>query len=223
MLCTIQRLRAEVGENAIFDLSAVDIEGRCCSIYGPSGIGKSTFLKGLANGEPEHSLGSVNFKKRIGFNENINTIKYVPQHPPRFNFTVKTFLKRIHNATEECTGCDETLGKIVEEFGIKTILESNMQSISGGQLHRVHLASALSSSATLLLLDEPSAGLDKANKTILLRLLNDFVENNNGFVICCTHDPIFRWKSAIEKDWNSVGFPNFKKLEDTEHDKISAC
>ena len=40
MICSIKRLRAEANNRALFDISAVNLEGRCCTIYGPSGIGK---------------------------------------------------------------------------------------------------------------------------------------------------------------------------------------
>ncbi len=223
MICSIKRLRAEVGSNALFDISAVDLDGRCCSIYGPSGIGKSTFLKGLANGEAEHSLGSVNFKKLLSFNSEINTIRYIPQHPPRFDFTVDTFFERMLKANDGCDGCADTLKHIISKFELESLLNSKMSEISGGQLHRVHLASALSSSADLLLLDEPSAALDRNNKTILLRLLTEYIEERNGFVICCTHDPNFRWQAAMDHLWRALDFPTFAPLEDMSHDKIPAC
>ena len=49
MICNIKRLRAEYNNVVIFDICGVQIDGHCCLIYGASGSGKSTFLKGLAS------------------------------------------------------------------------------------------------------------------------------------------------------------------------------
>ena len=50
-----------INSRAIFDISAVLLDGRCCTIYGPSGIGKSTFLRGLKNGHTDGEVKGIKF------------------------------------------------------------------------------------------------------------------------------------------------------------------
>ncbi|MBB5721412.1 tungstate transport system ATP-binding protein [Loktanella ponticola] len=213
MICSIKRLRAEANNRALFDISAVLLDGRCCTIYGPSGIGKSTFLRGLANGHADGEVKGIKFSKLLKFNGEIANIRYIAQHPPRFEFTVDKFFKKMLVANHDCIGCDDTLQDIIEAFDLTSILLSSMMQISGGQLHRVHLAAALASSAELLLLDEPTAALDRSNSAILMRLLREFIANRNGYIICCTHDPNFLWESGNEPCWNSVEFPTFVSIK----------
>ncbi len=222
MICSIRRLRAEVGGRALFDISAVEITGRCCSIYGPSGVGKSTFLKGLANGEAESTSGELTIRKLLRFNSGIRNIRYIPQHPPRFDFTVKKFFDRMLIANQDCAGCADTLDKICTDFDLHPILNARMTDVSGGQLHRVHLAAALSSNADLLLLDEPTAALDRNNVVILMRLLREFIDERSGYVICCTHDASFRSQGNFYERWHALDFPTFNPVQDDESDKIYA-
>jgi len=220
MICSIKRLRAEVNSRALFDISAVLLDGRCCTIYGPSGIGKSTFLRGLANGHADSEVGGIKFSKLLQFNSEIANIRYIPQHPPRFEFTVEKFFKKMLIANQDCIGCDDTLKATIEAFDLNSILSSRMTQISGGQLHRVHLAAALSSKAELLLLDEPTAALDRHNSVILMRLLREFIAERNGYVICCSHDPNFLWECGNEQQWNSVEFPTFSVMESPNVDNV---
>ena len=60
-----KRLRAKANNHALFDISAAILEGRCCTICGPPGIGKSTSLRGFANGVAEGEARGVNFSKTI--------------------------------------------------------------------------------------------------------------------------------------------------------------
>lgn len=220
MICSIKRLRAEANNRALFDISAVNLEGRCCTIYGPSGIGKSTFLRGLANGVAEGEARGVHFSKLLRFNSDISNIRYIPQQPPRFDFTVEKFFAKMLVANQDCPGCEETLRQITHDFDLEPILKSRMTNISGGQLHRVHLAAALSSKAELLLLDEPTAALDRNNAAILMRLLREFIQQRNGFVVCCTHDPNFRMACGDDHRWNAVEFPTFARLTVPTHDQM---
>lgn len=220
MICSIKRLRAEANKRALFDISAVNLEGRCCTIYGPSGIGKSTFLRGLANGVAEGEAGGIHFSKLLRFNPDISNIRYIPQAPPRFDFTIEKFFDKMMIANQGCLGCEETLRQITDEFDLGPLLKSRMTKISGGQLHRVHLAAALSSKAELLLLDEPTAALDRNNTQVLMRLLREFIKHRNGFVVCCTHDQNFRMACGEDHLWNAVEFPTFTKLKVPHYDQM---
>ena len=110
MICSIKRLRTEVGGRAPFDISAVELRGRFCAICGPSGVGKPTFQKALVNGEA--APGAMAFCKLLGFNNGITNMRYIPQHPPRFNFTARSLFDRMLVANRQCEGCASTLEEV---------------------------------------------------------------------------------------------------------------
>ncbi|GGK21207.1 energy-coupling factor ABC transporter ATP-binding protein [Salinarimonas ramus] len=220
MICKIRRLRASVDECAIFDLSAVELPGRCCFIYGPSGIGKSTFLKGLASGNADAECDGVSFRKLIEFGEAIRTIRYVPQHPPRFDFGVQTFLRNILKSNRNVVGCESTLETVVREFDLEPLMRTRMTRLSGGQLQRVHLAAALASNAELLLLDEPTAALDRRNGEILTRLLREYVSDRGGHIVCCTHDTLLGSLCEYDHRFHAIEFPSFLPMPIANEDKV---
>lgn len=220
MICKIRRLRACVDGSAIFDLSAVDLPGRCTFVYGPSGIGKSNSLKALASGCADAETDGVTFRKLIEFGSAIRRIRYVPQHPPRFDFAVRTFLKNILKSNRHCAGCGTTLNAIVRDFDLEPLMETRMTRLSGGQLQRVHLAAALASNAELVLLDEPTAALDRRNSEILIRLLREYVSGRGGHIVCCTHDMLLSSLCAYDELYTAVEFPTFRPLPSAEQNRI---
>lgn len=206
MICNIKRLRATRNNLAIFDISGVKLIGQCCFIYGPSGVGKSTFLKALSGGTTDHFSDGVQFSKLVSFNNRIQRIRYVPQHPPDFDMTVRHFFKTLMNANRDCAGCSETLQLTTSEFGLESLLGQKMNKLSGGQLHRVHLVAAFSSNADLILLDEPTSAFDGTNIEILKSIIARFI-SNGGFLICCTHDSSLSDIGQGSRQFCSVDFP----------------
>ncbi|MBJ7539907.1 ATP-binding cassette domain-containing protein [Marinomonas transparens] len=197
-----------MNNDAIFDLCNVNLDSCLYLLYGPSGAGKSTFLRGLYYGHAEESIDGVNFKKLIDFNQNIQHVVYVDQHPTRLNLSVERFLIYAQKTYVELNGCPKKLNNIVDEFGLRPLLKQSLIGLSGGELHRVHLASAFSSEVDLLLLDEPTAALDKANTDIFKRLLENFLKNG-GRVICCTHDERLRDFDSNGYYFSILDFPSF--------------
>ncbi|WP_217914410.1 metal ABC transporter ATP-binding protein [Miltoncostaea marina] len=75
----------------------------------------------------------------------------------------------------------------MERMGVAHLAEAPVADLSGGQRQRVHIAQALAWQADLLVLDEPTAGLDVAGRALLLAALDE--ERARGAaVVMCTHD-----------------------------------
>lgn len=81
----------------------------------------------------------------------------------------------------------ELVDRALERMGITDLADEPLRSLSGGQRQRVHLAQTLAREGTLLLLDEPSAGLDAAGRELYLRAVDEERERGAAVVVS-THD-----------------------------------
>ena len=152
-------------------------EKEIVTVIGPNGAGKSTLLRillGLA--PPDRGEAWVKPGVRIG---------YMPQRlaiDDNLPLTVRRFLTlgQRHN--------DTMLRMALDEVGAPQVLDSPVQSISGGELQRVLLARALLRDPALLVLDEPVQGVDVAGQEDLFRLIVDIRKRRGCGVLMVSHD-----------------------------------
>lgn len=145
--------------------------GEVQALVGPNGSGKSTFLDCV--------LGLVAFAGSLELAAN-ETVAIVPQ---RFEglaatpVTVLEFLAASRTSRPSWLGVPRDTRRVVaqalELTGCSALLGSQLSELSGGELRRVLLADALATKPSLLLLDEPEAGLDAASRAQLLTVLRD--------------------------------------------------
>ena len=150
------------------DINAVFNKGQLTTLIGPNGGGKSTLLKVIL-GIIKPTTGVVRIKQNI-------RIGYMPQKiavDPCLPLTVKCFLKK---------------PEILEKLGCSDLLYSNISTLSGGEMQRVLLAYALQDEADLLLLDEPTQGLDVTGERQLYELIFDYQKKTNCSIIMASHD-----------------------------------
>jgi ABC-2 type transport system ATP-binding protein len=146
------------GRRALSRLSLVIRTGSVTGLLGPSGCGKSTLLRSIVGvqivesgavmvlGEP---AGSAPLRRQVG---------YVTQAP-----SVYTDLSILENLRffASVVGADATrIADVVETVGLGGLEESIVGALSGGQRSRVSLATALLGRPAVLVLDEPTVGLD---------------------------------------------------------------
>ncbi len=168
--------------------------GQFAALVGPSGAGKTTLIKlilGLlrpTRGEfcVDGKLYSPDRHLRIGYVPQLETVDW------NFPITVEqlVLLGRIQNtsiwpwprAAEK-----ERLGLLLEQLGIGNLSRRHIRDLSGGQQQRVFLARALIAEPDLLVLDEPTSGVDIRSAESILRLLADL--NQQGMtILITTHD-----------------------------------
>jgi zinc transport system ATP-binding protein len=145
--------------------------GEVLALVGPNGSGKSTFLDCV--------LGLAPFSGTIELALN-QTLAIVPQ---RFEglaatpVTVLEFLAASRTSRPSWLGIARATRRAVEQAleltGCSALLGARLSELSGGELRRVLLADALATKPSLLLLDEPEAGLDAAARDRLLTTLQD--------------------------------------------------
>jgi ABC-2 type transport system ATP-binding protein len=172
-----------------FSLRGVSLtvgRGSIAGIFGPNAAGKTTLLKVLAGQVPANA-GSVRvFGQTYDAAEQDlkNRIGYVPQEPAFYENRTVQWLARFsapYFARWDGAGFFKLLG----EFRVNPL--KKVKHLSGGQKKLLALAFALSHEAELLILDEPTAGLDVVHRRALLDRLRAFVAGGDKTAIVASH------------------------------------
>ncbi len=151
------------------------------AILGPNGSGKTTIIKSLM-GMVHPTSGEISFmgKTKLG-NDYRRHISYLPQIA-RFpeNLTVAEFFDFIENIRGKANRKDQ----LIEIFGVEVFLKKKLRTLSGGMRQKVNLVSALMYDTKVIVLDEPTIGLDP----VALIALKDWIkaERNAGKTILLT-------------------------------------
>jgi zinc transport system ATP-binding protein len=147
------------------------------TIVGPNGAGKTTLLKTLLRLEmPNHGTVIHAPGLRIG---------YVPQHfvaQPSLPISARGLLKLYAPKSAE------KIDELASMLDIAQVLDQPVASLSGGELRRLLLARALLHAPQLLVLDEPTQGVDVAGQGELYRLLKRLSESQGFAVLMVSHD-----------------------------------
>ncbi|WP_420343425.1 metal ABC transporter ATP-binding protein [Paenirhodobacter sp.] len=161
-------------------LSGVDFDiapGEIVTIVGPNGSGKSTLVRALIGLEPA-AAGSVNRQPGL-------SIGYVPQRlhvDASLPMTVRRFLslpRRVKDAEAEAA---------LARTGVPGLGGRQITGLSGGQFQRVLLARALLVRPQILILDEPTQGLDQPGTAAFYRLTEAVRAETGAAVLMVSHD-----------------------------------
>ena len=172
-------MRVKLGSFELEVASGEVHRGEIVGILGPNGIGKTTFVKLLAGLlEPDEGYTLTPGLK----------ISYKPQYiAPLTSQTVREVLTKInqHALTEQWI-----LAEVIKPLGLEPLLDRPVDTLSGGELQRVAIASCLLREADLYLLDEPSAHLDIEQRLAVAHVLNRIVEEKEVAAFVVEHDLI---------------------------------
>jgi ABC-2 type transport system ATP-binding protein len=174
---------------AIDDLNFSIQPGEIVGFLGPNGAGKSTTMKILTGFMPASSgTAKINgfdiFEKPL---EAKRFIGYLPETPPLYaELTVRgylTFVSELKGLPRETR--KSQIAQAAQRTGISSELERLTGTLSKGYRQRVGIAQALLGEPTLLILDEPTEGLDPRQRKEVLELVKSFAERHT--VVLSTH------------------------------------
>jgi zinc transport system ATP-binding protein len=151
--------------------------GEIVTVVGPNGSGKSTLVRALIGLEPP-TEGHVVRKHGL-------CIGYVPQRlkiEAGLPMTVRRFLSLPRRVT------DRAAARALARVGVPGLEQRQLARLSGGQFQRVLLARALLSEPEILILDEPTQGLDQPGVAAFYRLIEDLRRETGVAVLLVSHD-----------------------------------
>lgn len=177
-MITISHLTKEYGKKiALDDVGFTVYEGEVLGFLGPNGAGKSTTMN-IITGYISSTSGTVEIdgfnilenpvdaKKRIG---------YLPEQPPLYpDMVVYDYLEFIYDLKKvKADDKKEHIQNIINEVGIDGVKKRKIGNLSKGYKQRVGLAGALIGDPSVLILDEPTVGLDPKQIIEIRNLIKD--------------------------------------------------
>jgi len=153
-------------------------------IIGSSGSGKSTLLEILA-GLAQYSKGEIYWREQKLTSEHLQQLGGLVFQFPERHFCGATILEELRLGHPELR--PEQISFALEEVGLQDLpFSTSPQALSGGQQRRLALAVQLIRQPHLLMLDEPTAGLDWSIRKQLVNLLAKL--KNHWSLLVVTHD-----------------------------------
>jgi zinc transport system ATP-binding protein len=178
MAIEIRNITKSYGSKKVVDNVSVTIPtGKITSFIGPNGAGKSTLLKTLLKLQTPTS-GEVIYSTNV-------RIGYVPQKihlDHSLPMTVERFLALKKGVKKQ------EISTALEQLSITHLRKNNMQKLSGGEMQRVLLARAILNKPNLLVLDEPTQGVDINGQAELYQLIHRTQQALNCAVLMVSHD-----------------------------------
>ena len=188
----------QAGYAVVSDINLQVAEGESIAVTGASGAGKTTLVKAL--------IGEVGTGLRV----TDGSVSVAGQHPlllrgqglrafrracaalpPRWS--VRRIIRQRAKAGRIAGRIsDEVILNLLDDFGlggIEDILERTPRQLSGGQRRRLGIAAGIAGHPKLLLIDEPTAGVDRATARLMLDSLKVARDRSGATCVVITHDP----------------------------------
>ena len=198
-------LKAEgVTSNKVHDISFEVRAGEILGFSGLVGAGRTEVVKAIL-GFDEMTAGSVTFLGRparfqkpeaayhagIGFiPENRREEGLIPLQTVRFNTTLKVLDRFIHGIRVDRRAESKLTDDYIEKLSVRTPSQlARIQNLSGGNQQKVVIAGSLATAPKLLIMDEPTRGIDVGAKAEIYALMNDLVKEGMAIIMISSELP----------------------------------
>ena len=182
------------GDPILRDLSLSVRKGEICSVLGGNGAGKTTMLSVISQ-KRKYNMGSIKicgkelskYKGTELFNKNMAVLPQNPQSLFVFE-TLRRDLEEIFvNSKLSKEEVEERVLKVAEKMEISDLLDRHPYDLSGGEMQKAALAKILLLEPKLLLLDEPTKGMDALSKENMGTILRELTAEG-ATILMVTHD-----------------------------------
>ncbi|WP_298550135.1 ABC transporter ATP-binding protein [uncultured Algibacter sp.] len=223
-MVTIENLHKKFGKNQV--LSGVDLtitDGGIFAVLGPNGSGKTTLIKSVL-GMVIPNKGTItvlgeDIKKNSDYRHKIDYLPQIANFPS--NLKVKELIKMIKDLRKSTTE-DQ---RLIELFKLEPFLDKKLGNLSGGTKQKVNIVLTFMFNSPLIILDEPTTGLDPISlirlkdliqtektkgKTILITShIMSFVEDISDEIVFILEGKIY-FKGSIQKLKTKTNQPDFE-------------
>lgn len=194
MILSLDNINKSYGSNHALNQFSVMLESGIYALLGPNGSGKSTLMNILTDNLKADS-GEITYTDNTGITENVldmgirfrEKLGFMPQYPGLYpNFTVERFmwymaaLKGIKKAEAK-----KQIPEILAAVELDDVPKRKIGALSGGMKQRLTLAQAVLGDPEILILDEPTAGLDPKQRISIRNYISKIAFNK--IVLIATH------------------------------------
>ncbi len=168
--------------------------GDSLAIIGRNGAGKSTLIKCIL--KLLKVPNGIIYLDDIDINEikKFHNLAYVPQKP-EFNYEFPITVRELLNTSYAAHRHDTYFKNMVNAMQLNQFYNENINNLSGGQLQKVFVTRALIARPKLIILDEPTVGMDKESLEELKKIIQKLKEEKIT-IIFVTHDTDFGYEFA---------------------------
>lgn len=188
-MLAMEHVSKSFGSSVIIEDACVEFSAGVTGLIAPNGAGKSTFIKMLAtllfpsegeirlDGEEIHALGEE-YRAQLGYLP--QQFGYYPNYTPRKFLRYVGALQRM-DARAAATRAND----LIDLVGLSDVADRRMRDFSGGMVQRIGIATALLNDPRILILDEPTAGLDPRERVRFRNIIHELACDRT--VILSTH------------------------------------
>ena len=178
MSLIIKNLNKNFEEHKVLNNISIELKkSEITGLLGINGAGKSTLIRILAgyydNWDGEININGIDFKKELNKAQKITG--YLPENNPLYKeMYVEEYLEFITSLYKVKS---DNFNEIIEQTGLKNVLNKKIETLSKGFKQRIGIASSIIHNPELILMDEPTSGLDPIQLNEIRNLIKKISEN----------------------------------------------
>lgn len=189
MKLTIEHLQKSFKNKVAVNDVSFTLEEGIHALLGANGSGKTTLMRMICGiMKPDHGIVKMDDIAILqNYKEFTKSLGYLPQNAGFYmDFNIESFLRYI--GVLKCLKkdyCEQKIDELLTRLNLQDVRKKKLKHLSGGMMQRVGIAQALLNHPKVLILDEPSAGLDPKERIALRQLLSHV--GKDTIVILSTH------------------------------------